>query len=491
MTWMRRRSPFIGRWLFAVALPLLPRVAAAQTTVTDPRVAEFDPSADHNAVGSTGQPVVTRYDLGFYLAGAAQPFQIIPLGKPTIDPDGKIRRTLSSLVIGWPLPGTSMIARVSAGGPGGTSQSAASNTFLFTTQCSSTVSPMNPTTAAGGGSSSLSVTALVGCAWTGTSNVSWVTVTSGASGSGNGSVGYSVAANTTASSRTGTLKVAGQTVTVTQQGTPPPSCTYSISPTSASPPASGASGTVTVTAPAGCGWTASSNATWVTFPGGASGSGNGTVGYTVAANSTTSTRTTTLTIAGRPFTVSQAAAPCTYQVSPTSFSMPSAGGTDSVAVTTSSGCGWSVSGGASWVTITSGVKGSGNGTVGLRVAANTTASSRTATLTIATRPVTISQAGPCAYSVEPTSVAAPPRGGSGNVIVTTTSGCAWTASSSASWLRVTSGASGTGNGTVAYETDRNSASTTRTAQLTIGGQAVTFTQPTSRPNRPRKPRVIG
>src|SRR5206468_9799643 len=48
------------------------------------------------------------------------------------------------------------------------------------------------------------------------SNVSWITITGGASGTGIGTVTYSVATNTGASPRTGTLTIAGQTVTITQ-----------------------------------------------------------------------------------------------------------------------------------------------------------------------------------------------------------------------------------------------------------------------------------
>ncbi len=59
------------------------------------------------------------------------------------------------------------------------------------------------------------------------------------------------------------------------------------------------SGTVTVTADAGCAWTAGSDAAWVTISSGASGSSNGTVGYSVAANTASSGRSTSLTIAGR------------------------------------------------------------------------------------------------------------------------------------------------------------------------------------------------
>lgn len=83
-------------------------------------------------------------------------------------------------------------------------------------------------------------------------------------------------------------------------------CTFSISPTSASSPATGGTGTVTVTAGAGCAWTASSNATFITITSGTSGSGNGTVNYSVASNPNTTARTGTLTIAGQTFTVTQA-----------------------------------------------------------------------------------------------------------------------------------------------------------------------------------------
>jgi hypothetical protein len=46
--------------------------------------------------------------------------------------------------------------------------------------------------------------------------VSWITVTSGGSGTGNGTVNYTVASNNTTSALTGTLTVAGNTITVTE-----------------------------------------------------------------------------------------------------------------------------------------------------------------------------------------------------------------------------------------------------------------------------------
>ena len=57
------------------------------------------------------------------------------------------------------------------------------------------------------------MTSNTGCAWTVASNAPWITVTSGASGSGNGPVTFDLAANTGAN-RSGTLTIAGHTFTV-------------------------------------------------------------------------------------------------------------------------------------------------------------------------------------------------------------------------------------------------------------------------------------
>jgi hypothetical protein len=82
--------------------------------------------------------------------------------------------------------------------------------------CSFTLSATNLSFGNGAGNGSVGVTAPAGCAWTATSNASWLTITAGASGTGSGTVSFSVQANTTPSPRTGTLTIAGQTVTVTQ-----------------------------------------------------------------------------------------------------------------------------------------------------------------------------------------------------------------------------------------------------------------------------------
>jgi len=342
------------------------------------------------------------------------------------------------------------------------------------TGCTYTIAPTNASTPAGGGTGSVTVTAPTGCTWTAASNASWITITSGASGSSNGTVSYTVAANSSANPLTATLTIAGQTFTVTQAGTT--ACGYAIAPTSASAPAAGTTGSVTVTAPAGCTWTAASNASWITITSGSSGSGNGTVNYTVAANTSANPLTGTLTIAGQTFTVTQAGATCSYAIAPTSASAPAGGTTGSVTVTAPTGCTWTAASTASWITITSGASGSGNGTVNYSVAANTGANPLTGTLTIAGQTFAVNQsAATCSYAIAPTSASAPAGGTTGSVTVTAASGCTWTAASNASWITVAP-ASGSGNGTVNYTVAANSSANPLTGTLTIAGQTFTINQ---------------
>lgn len=97
--------------------------------------------------------------------------------------------------------------------------------------CSSSgVSPTSLTVAASGERGSISVTANIGCSWTATSNMSWLTVTGGNIGNANGTVSFTADANSSPSQRTGTLivTVTGPgptftviTVTVTQAGQQP------------------------------------------------------------------------------------------------------------------------------------------------------------------------------------------------------------------------------------------------------------------------------
>jgi hypothetical protein len=460
-------------------------VAAQQ--VTDPTRGEFTPSPDHSTVVS-GTPVVSSYQLEFYLQGAATPLQTTSIGKPNPDPDGLIRVNLTAAFAGWPMPATLYEAAVVAIGPGGIGRSARSNPFVFSAPCTAAVAPLSQSMTAAGGSGTANVTTSGGCAWTAASNASWITVTSGG-GTGNGTVNYTVAANTSTASRTGTLSVAGSTITVTQGGI---TCTYAINPTSQSVVAAGGSQSATVTAQSGCAWTASESSSLVSITSGANGSGNGTVSYSVSANTSTSPRSATLTIAGNTLNVNQSAGtPCTYTVTPSSQNLPSnASSNNTETVTAPTGCTWTASDNASWLTITSGSSGSGNGTTVFSVTGNTALNPRTATLTVAGQPMSVTQAGACRYAINPTSQSIAGGGGSGNASVMTTTGCNWTATSNVSWITITSGSSGTGSGTVAYAVAASASSSTRTGTLTIAGQTLTITQAAAGPAVPGNLRIL-
>ena len=253
-------------------------------------------------------------------------------------------------------------------------------------------------------------------------------------------------------------------------------CTYSISPTSQSFNSSGGTGSVSVTTQSECSWTATSNASWITITSGSSGIGSGTVDYSVSANITTSQRTGTMTIAGQQFTVTEQGFTCTYSISPTSQSFNSSGGTGNVSVTTQNGCAWTAVSNASWIAITSGSSGTGNGTVSYSVSVNTSTSQRTGTMTIAEQTFTVTQEGICTYTISPSNQSFESPGGTGSISVTTQSGCAWTATSNDSWITITSGSSGTGNGTVYYSVSANTGTSSRTGTMTIAGKTFPVTQ---------------
>lgn len=255
--------------------------------------------------------------------------------------------------------------------------------------CSFTLSATSASATTAGGTGTVGITASAStCAWTATSNVSWLSVTSGANGTGSGTVGYSVQANTGAS-RSGTITIAGQTFTVNQGG-----CSYTLSYTTNSFPATDSTGSVTVTATGtNCPWTAVSNSSWLVVTSGANGAGNGTVGYTVAANTSTTARTGSLTIAGRSFSVTQAGATCSYTVGSFTTTFPSSGGTVSIPVTTTGGCSWQAKEGSSWLSFNPSTTITGSRSVTLTVNAKNTTGSRTSTVTIAGKSFTITQNG--------------------------------------------------------------------------------------------------
>ena len=357
-------------------------------------------------------------------------------------------------------------------------------TFTTLTSCSYSLSTYSNTATSGAYSNVIvSVTANSGCAWNASSNTNWLSVTSGSSGSGNGTVYFNIAENTSSTSRTGTITIAGNTYTLTQSGATQ-TCSYSLSTYSNTVTAGAYSNViVSVTANAGCTWSASSNVNWLTITSGSSGSGNGTVYFNIAENTSSTSRTGTITIAGNTYTITQAGVNqiCSYTLSNNIYTATSIAYTNiSVSVTANAGCTWTASSNTSWLSVTSGSSGSGNGTVYFNISENTSSYSRTGTITIAGNTYTLTQSGAtqtCSYSLSTYSNTAT-AGAYSNVIVSVTAnaGCAWSASSNVNWLTITSGSSGSGNGTVYFNIAENTSSTSRTGTITIAGNTYTVIQ---------------
>ena len=343
-------------------------------------------------------------------------------------------------------------------------------------KCQVSLAPSTAAVNAEGGTSSVAVTTERECSWTVTSEASWITIASPASGQGGGTVEYRVAANLEPAARSGAIVVNDQRAAIAQAG----GCRFTIAPVSQAVADTGGTASVAVTAPAGtCTWTAVSGASWITITGGSSGTGNGTVNFTVAANSPANPRTGTLTVAGQTATVIQGALDCSASINPVAQSVAAAGGPGTaIAVTALTGCAWTATSGAPWITNVTPDSGTGNGTVNFTVGANPAATARTGTLTIAGQTATVTQNTPgCSYTINPTSQSVAAAGGAGSAIaVTTIPGCAWTATSGAPWLTNVTPGSGTGSGTVNFTIGANPAAIARTGTLTVAGTAFTVTQ---------------
>jgi hypothetical protein len=463
--------------LVVLAISMSAARVSAQTVV-DPVIVEFIPSSDHFVFSGDGTPKVQSYSFALYAAGTTKPLQTVNLGKPEPDTDGRIRIPFPTFLKPAPVAGVVYEARVAAVAPSGSSSTTSlSNTFSFSGTCGATLTPISQAFTPSAGSGTVSVRIAVGCPWTAVSSAPWLTITSGGSGSESGSVAFAVEANTSTTTRSATLTIAGQIFSVTQAGVA--ACAYAISPASMWIAKAGGPGSFAVMTTGGCAWTASSSVSWITLTAG-SGTGSGTVTFSVAANTAVGERTGTINVGGRTFTVTQAAgASCSYSVSPISQSIPAVGGTGSVTITTLAGCAWSSFTSTPWITLTGATSGFGTGTLAFTVAPNTTTAQRIGTITLAGQTVSVTQAaatGSCTFTLAPTAQSVPVAGVNSSFAISAAAGCAWTATTSAAWITLTGTATGSGNGTVTFTVAANPLTTSRTGLISAGGQIFTVIQ---------------
>jgi len=129
-------------------------------------------------------------------------------------------------------------------------------------RCGVTLATTELTVPAAGGTGRLAITTARECAWTASSNAGWLAVSGPSSGQGDGSIDYTVASNSDATTRRGVIELNDQKANVTQAAA---ACVMSLGETSENFSPAGGSGTISVQASsAGCPWTAAADTNWIT-----------------------------------------------------------------------------------------------------------------------------------------------------------------------------------------------------------------------------------
>ena len=263
---------------------------------------------------------------------------------------------------------------------------------------------------------------------------------------------------------------------------------FSIDPVSWEVEASGGTDTVKVNATEYAGaWTAtkSADATWVTFskPGGV---GDGTIVVTVAPYTTSvlPRQPISVTIAGRPFFITQAGATPTYSVTPATLSYTNAAAAKTFNLTVApANADWTVESNQPWLTLNT-AGGTGNRVITATVSAYVTSVvPRTATISIKRGAVVVRTVAVTQTSMTPVFTLAPTTwsvGAAGGTQVatlgTTPPDAPWTATSTQSWVTF-SATSGNGPAAIALTAAPYTTSTLpRTATVTIGGKTLLVRQ---------------
>jgi Tol biopolymer transport system component len=179
------------------------------------------------------------------------------------------------------------------------------------------------------------------------------------------------------------------------------------------------------------------------------------------------------------FTYDEIAAPtCTISAEAPPANLAQGGGETQVTVNTPADCSWVAGETVDWLQVADPGTGSGMGSFSVIAAANPNPAARTASVMVSGVEVSITQTGMgCeSFTVDPlTRVRTLPRGAGEDlgVGINIGFGCPWTATSSETWLTVSSRS---GPGIVRYTVTENTTSFERRATLTVQGIAISVVQ---------------
>lgn len=171
-------------------------------------------------------------------------------------------------------------------------------------------------------------------------------------------------------------------------------CAFTLTPSVQSFPITGGSGTFAINMPAGCSWSASTQSAFISIDSASSGTNSGTINFSVAPNfegGRAGLIDISNGVAVRSFQVQQPSG-CPFSVNQTELNFGPAGGSGNFGVTAGSLCTWQAVSNANWIQIVSPPQ-NGDGTVTINVQPNAGATSRSATVTIGSRVLTVNQAG--------------------------------------------------------------------------------------------------
>ncbi len=260
-------------------------------------------------------------------------------------------------------------------------------------------------------------------------------------------------------------------------------CTLLVTPTSFSIPAAGYTGTIAVTQPTGStcdSFAVSTQAIWLH----ASTVGDSvpkTFTFIADANQGATSRTGVIRVGLQNVTITQDAAVCNFGIDPKSQNFGIEGSSlGSFKVTAN--CQWSAFQSAGWISFPLRPQGSSDGTVAFGVDRNTCVAGRSGAITLATGLPTppifaITQDGSQDnLALSATSATAPSDAKDYRITVTTGDSCDWSAFSDVTWMTISNGSPGKGNGGIVYHLLENKFPAPRVGSLHVGALTYTVTQ---------------
>jgi hypothetical protein len=264
--------------------------------------------------------------------------------------------------------------------------------------CPTTVEPRSVRLTAAAQEVAISISASADCNWSVGTDAAWIGVPTG-SFVGSGRSTFAVKAND-GSSRSGSVRIGGLAIAVTQDAPPPAPCPAAVDPRAVTLTAAAQEVAFSVSASADCKWSVTgTDVTWIGIPTG-SVTGSGSSRFGVKANDGSTVRSGSVKIGGLVIAVTQdppkidppLPTTCIAKLNLESVSIPAIGGSFRFTVTLQNDCRWVLEKAPTWLHVTP-TSGAGTTDVSVVVDRNPDRLGRTEPVVVSGRTITVSQAG--------------------------------------------------------------------------------------------------